>query len=212
MGSWHYAYFFPAHKRPLLPAKGIDALESCDLELLETIRLATDMDDEGHVEFAGAQIALRPPFLEDVRRRLENGEQFLLESHNSDILISICFATRSYNPHVLFGWSRKQFARLDVSVQERYFEMLRKFARESRAGYVIQVDDPPDHFEDRFVEVDGHRLLETQAPDGYRYDIRAVWVDRAAELPHGVSLPARDIGMGFLDVSVSPARDGYSQG
>jgi hypothetical protein len=55
--------------------------------------------------------------------------------------------------------------------------MLRQIAKACNAAFVIIVNDPPDYFEDRFLDINGQRYLENQLPDGYKYEILSVWID-----------------------------------
>lgn len=201
MASWHYAFFFPAAGQHLQPAEAIDVLSRRGLESDETISLSVVVDDAGHLLEVGDEVFLEKPAHEDLRHRLENDEQFVAEFRNSEIIFTCGFATRSFNPHIYFGWPRKIFANLPESVQQEYWEMFRDFAKASGSAFVILVDDASD-FEDRFLEIDGRRFLDAEVSHEYGHGIRAVWVDVSigAEPPEGVSNTAvTNIGDGFRE-------------
>lgn len=84
--------------------------------------------------------------------------------------------------------------------------MIRDFAKLSNAAYVVIVDDAPDNFEDRFVEVNGIRFLDTDVSHSYGHGIQSVWVDgtRSASTPEGIA-PADsvDIGRDFRKYRIS---------
>ena len=84
--------------------------------------------------------------------------------------------------------------------------MLRQCAKQSRAAHIVIVDDPPDFFEDRFLEIDGKRFLENQMPSGNKYDIHAIWtnIELCDEIPEGVDeLSRRVMPDGFVEYLVA---------
>ena len=204
MASWKYVYFFPSADRHLQPAKALDRLSCRGLEFDETLRMAKVIDDAGHLEHVDEEFGLRHPVIKDLQERLGQGQQFLVECRNNEISIACCFATRSFNPHFFLGWSRSLFTRLDDSIQHEYWEMIRDFAKASSAAYVVLVDDAGE-FEDRFIDIDGRRVLDATVAHKYGHGIQSVWVDtsRQAELPEGIHRkPIGDIGDGFEEYSV----------
>ncbi len=205
MASWHYAFFFPSSTQQLRPELGLDVVSRCNLEFDNTIHLAASIDDSGHLAGVGEEDVLSKPILKALREILADGKQFLVECRNTELFISCTFLHKSVNPHVFFGWSKRLFAELPDSSQQQYLNMLHEFAKQICAGYVILVDDAPDFFEDRFLEIDGRRSLDTQVNHQYGLDIRAVWADRSAgaECPDGVAdRVTADLGNGFVQYSV----------
>lgn len=208
MGSWHYAFFFPGCDRKLTPEGAVEVFANFGLEFDAAVLKAQVVDVEGHLEF-GDESKLANPFLDDLTRRLEEGEQLLVECRNTDLFISCCFATRYANPFLMFGWSRRLFASLDEAVQGHYWRVLRKAAHQCNAAYVIVVDDPPDYFEDRFVHVDGVWVLETVMPSGRPYEIRAVWESRslgASEIEGISAESATNLGDGYRALILTDGR------
>ncbi len=81
-----------------------------------------------------------------------------------------------------------------MEAENAYYSMLGRFARRCGAAYVVFVSDPTD-FEDRFLEIDGRRVLDTSVTPysiaGIRYTVDRVyevWV--AAGQPPVVGLDA----------------------
>jgi hypothetical protein len=205
MASWQYKFMFPLPSLPLKPAEAIHILCRRGLRFDDTVRLAVKTDEEGHFVDAGEESRLQQPILEDLRRRLENGEQFSVTCRNSEIANSVFFATQSANPHISIAWSRNFFSNLESAAQSEYLTMVRDFAKASRAAYVVLVDDAPDQFEDRFLEIAGVRHLDVEVPHQYGHGIRSIWVDESAGavIPDGVALvKGKEIGEGFVEYLV----------
>jgi hypothetical protein len=204
MASWHYAFLFPGADQQLSPANAITVLAENGLEFDSAIRPAVLIDEAGHIEY-GDETELIGAVNEALRRRLAEGEQFLVECRNEDLFFSCCFATQYSNPYVMLGWSRRLFGGLSERKRQAYRKMLKDFAKRCMATYVIIVDDPPDLFEDRFLEIDGQRVLEKTMPSGRIYDILALWIDEESSvaLPEGVSdATPSAIGNGYQEYSV----------
>ena len=187
MTSWQYAYFFPGSTGVLSPSNALNVFAEFGLEFDSTIWELASIDEAGHLE-ANRQIRLEGPPLKELQTRLSRGEQFQVECRNRDILFTCSFDICYSNPHIVIGWSKRLFDALDVSRRWAYWRMLRKFAKLCAAKYVIIVDDPPDFFEDHFLEIDGRRILDNMTTRGNPYDIRAVWVDTESTdmLPEGI--------------------------
>lgn len=206
MASWHYAFLFPGAGDKLSPAAAIDALATRGLRFADMIRLCVPIDQEGHLLDVGDEVPLREPFCDDVKLRLVNQQAFSVQLRNSELIISCFFAINSSNPHVFFGWPRRIFDELDSNSQNQYWSMIRSFAALSKAWYVVLVDDAPDDFEDRFIEIDGIRYLDTSVLHSYGHGIQEVWVNEVwgASLPEGACLTGRySVGDGFYSYNVA---------
>lgn len=185
MASWHYAFFFPGTGKTLEPASGIEVFERSGLEIDTAIRPAVEIDDEGHLEY-GDQVKVGS--VSEIRTRLRDAEQLAFECRNHELLFSCNFATEYSNPYVMIGWSRRLFISLPSNKQESYWHMLRQFAQQINATHAIVVTDPPDYFEDRFLEIDGQRCLDRFMPSGREYEISSVWrsVESSEAVPEGL--------------------------
>lgn len=204
MATWRYAFMFPGSGSRLLPANLIRTFADAGFKFDRTIFRAVAIDEDGHLEFAG-ELELSEHPVEELVRRLNSGEQFLVECRNRDSFFSIASATQYSNPHIMIGWSRRLFETLNEDLQQRYWQLLRQVAKGCQAAYVIIVDDPPDYFEDRFLEVCGQRFLEKQTPSGRKYDIRSIWIDANCldPRPEGVSdLTNKNEADGYLEFAV----------
>jgi hypothetical protein len=208
MSSWHYAYFFPGPARPLRPAHAVTVFSGAGLVFDEVVYMAKVVDDEGHLE-AAEESRLAGNIEEELIRQLETGAQLLVECRNRDLFFAVFFATgHGFNPHVMIGWSRRRFRALDPATQERYWQLLRRVARAIDAAFVAVINDPPDYWEDRFLDVDGQRVIEPRRPSGAIDDIVSVWVrdDAGVRPPAGVDVAsAQPLGDGFTAYKVLPA-------
>ena len=43
--------------------------------------------------------------------------------------------------------------------------------------YVIVIDDAPDQFEDRFVQIGDERMIDVEVKHGYGLGLREVWIE-----------------------------------
>lgn len=205
MASWHYAFLFPDSQQRLAPAGAVQVFSEFGCEFDHAIRPAIVIDDDGHLE-NGDETALDQEPAADLRNRLNKNEQFTVECRNRDLFFSLSFATRYSNPYILIAWSRKIFERLERTSRDDYWQLLRNVANTCNAKYVVIVDDPPDFFEDKFIEIDGRRMLDPLASSGKPYDIRGVWasVDLEEQPPEGVqALESTDLGDGFIEYPVN---------
>ena len=205
MASWHYAFFFPAGEQQLSPDLGLGAASLCNLEFDNTIHEAVAIDDAGHMAGVGEEDTVCSPVLSNLESLLQEGRQFLVECRNTELFISCNFLHRVSNPHVFFGWSKRLFSDIPERNQQRYWQMFQAFAKQIHAGYVVLVDDASDNFEDRFLEVDGKRFLDTECNHQYGHGIWSVWVDQelGGECPDGVAeATAVDLGNGVTKYDV----------
>ncbi|KYF65238.1 hypothetical protein BE11_24805 [Sorangium cellulosum] len=195
---------FPGHGEHLLPAAAIDALAQSGLVFDPWMYPAIVVDEAGHLEH-GDKVELAGPPAEELEERAVRGEQFLAECRDRALAFTLLLHAKYTNPYMALGWSRRLFRNLSHDEQERYWKLIRVVAQRSNAAYIIVVNDPPDYFEDRFLEVDDRRWLDKQLPSGATYDFRAIWISTraASALPEGVSsLPGNDVGEGFREYSV----------
>ncbi len=205
MASWHYAFLFPSADGGLNSAATVDVLSDFGFEFDKSARGAVEIDELGHLEY-GEETPLGPIAMFELKRRLTDQEQLMIECRNSELFFSCSFATRYVNPYMMFGWSKRLFRELPRSRQDEYWEMLRQCAKQGRAAYIVIVDDPPDFFEDRFLEIDGQRFLENQMPSGNKYDIHAIWmnIELSDRIPEGVDVSSRRVmPNGFVEYSVA---------
>ncbi|MBE7461973.1 MAG: hypothetical protein HS116_00650 [Planctomycetes bacterium] len=183
MASWHYAFFFPGPRLALKPAGAVSVLADFGLEFDDLIRPANPIDELGHLEH-GEEVRVAQPIKADLIKRLSKHEQFLVECRNSELFFVCGFATGYSNPYMEFGWSKRLFHELNESRKRKYWNMIKKCASYCNAAHVIVVDDPPDYFEDRFPEIGGRRILESEMPNGNKCNISVVWTDmELSELP-----------------------------
>jgi hypothetical protein len=201
MAKWHYAFMFPDSAGRLLPANAIQIFADAGFEFDRKIFPAVAADAAGHLE-PGDSLELSGNTIKELVNRLNNDEQFLVECRNRDLFFSIFFATKNSNPYLVVGWSQRIFAELNDDLQQRYWQLLKRVARGCGATYVIVVDDPPDYFEDRFLEIDGRRFLENQTLSGRKYDIRSVWIDVDSLEPRPEGINGQPLKIGI---------DGYSE-
>jgi hypothetical protein len=206
MASWHYAFLFPGANSRLNPAGAVDVLSDFGLEFDESARAGIEIDEQGHLEY-GEETPLGNSELEELKQRLSADEPLMIECRNSELFFSCSFATRYANPYVMLGWSKRLFRELRQTRQEEYWKMLRQCAKRCHAAHVLIVDDPPDFFEDRFLEIDGQRFLESQMQSGKQYDIHAIWtnVELCDKVPEGVDESSRRvIPDGFVEYTSQP--------
>jgi hypothetical protein len=204
MTSWHYAFMFAGPGGRLCPDRAIEEFFQSGFEFDDIVRPATIIDDEGHLEYMG-ELHLSGNKQMELQTRLKEAEQFQVECRNRDVFFSISFGTRYSNPYIMIGWSRKVFGTIAEADQRRYLRLLRQFAKLCQAVYVVIVDDPPDYFEDRFIEIDGQRFLDDRMPSGKKYEIHGIWVDESSGgfRPEGVpDSTGIDIGDGFTKYEV----------
>lgn len=205
MASWHYAFLFPRAGGALEPEGVIDALAKFGFEFDGFIRVAVEIDEHGHLEH-GDEMPLDGSVRERLKSLFIRGEQFQVECRNEELFISCSFATRYSNPYVMLGWSIRLFSQLSEPRRNQYWNLFRECAKRCKSTHVIIVDDPPDYFEDRFLEIEGRRFLENELPSGNRYNIHAVWTDcnLCDTVPEGVNdASRREIPGGFIEHSVS---------
>ena len=200
MSSWQYAFLFPQLPHQLRPANAVKHLTEFGAEFDGSIRMCVLVDDEGHVLDVGEEIALREPFEQDLIRHLEIGKSFSIQLRSADLVISVEFLLDSRNPHISLGWSRRLIEQSPPTIQRDFWKGLRSFAKECNAGYVVIVDDAPDHFEDRFIDIDGKRRFDLRVNHHYGLGLREVWLQSCVRstLPEGVTYgDSEQFGEGF---------------
>lgn len=206
MSSWHYAFMFPSLGDSLTPSKAIDVALEFGLTFDSKLLLAIEIDDDGHLEFE--EESLLRNGANELKERLRNEEQFLIEANNQELFFSFCFAMKYQNPYLMIGWSRRLFSELPESRATEYWHMLRCFAKSSLASYVVVVDDPPDYFEDRFLEFSGQRCLDSRMESGREYEIQYVWVDAASQIPLPIGIE-RLVNVGVIDGFIEFSAEAY---
>ena len=200
MSSWRYAFLFPHFPGRLCPAKAVTHLTEFGAEFDGSIRKCVAIDDEGHLLDVGESVALGEPIVRDLIGRLENGTSFSIQLRSVDFVVSVEFLLESPNPHISIGWPRKLLDESPPRVQSDFWRSIRAFAKDSQAGYVVIVDDASDHFEDRFVDVGGKRILDLHVNHCYGLGIREIWLQSSitSTLPEGVTYgDSEQIGDGF---------------
>lgn len=209
MASWNYAFFFPPSNLELNAEMAVTALAQDGFEILNPVRRLVPIDDKGHLGEFGECVQLRPPYLQDLRDRLSKGEQIFAELSKHDGASNIVttfacsFAIRTANPHFSIGWHKQLFSRLPEDVQRMYWMLIRDVAKSGNAAYVLHVEEASDTFEDRFVEIDGKRMID--AHNQSNHGIWAVWIDRSlgAECPNGIVYDtASNLGDDFFQYTV----------
>ena len=212
MSTWHYAFLFPASEEQLDPAGVVASLAKSGYELNSTGRVLVPVDDKGHLGEYGDEVTFKEPFTEDLQTRLQFGEQLFAEfskfDSDTDIVTTFAcsFAVKTVNPHISVGWHKRLFSQLPTEIQHDRWMAIRDAAKSSNSAYVVLAVEASDSFEDRFLEVDGKRILDTESHHQYGHGIWAVWVDHThdSECPVGViDKVAADIGSGFVQYDVA---------
>lgn len=210
MASWHYAFFFPSSVNALESEQLVDVLEEHSFELDQTARKLISIDDDGHFGEFGEEVPLGQSAFDELRRLLRDNVPLFIECRHAPaaanvvITLAVSFETQAANPHIYCGWPRNLFARLPDEITQDYWTIIREFAKACRAAYVVLVDDARDDFEDRFLEIDERRVLDTEVLHSYGHGIQAVWVDPSAlgTRPEGVQEKlSREFSDGFLEYS-----------
>ncbi len=194
MSSWKYAYLFPPAGQRLQPARALGVLRDYSFDPNRRIRQLVRVDNYGHLGEFGDELLLTKPFINDLLCRVEHDEQLFVEwqrlDEETNVLLTFTssLATRSPNPHICFAWPRDAFNRVSSCIHDECLAMLQAFSKACAAAYVIVGVDLPDDFEDRFVEIDGHRYLDSDVSHRYGHGIEWVWVDQSLEVsvPEGV--------------------------
>lgn len=210
MSSWRYAFFFPNNDTTLKPERGISDLYRFGFKFDNKMRKYISVGEEGFLVDAGEQVEINGPIEIELQERLLKGEQFSIECRNSELFVSCHFTAMSHNPCVYLGWIKNLFIALGNVRQTEFRRMLIEFASHIFASYVIIVDDASDNFEDRFLIIDGKRMLDTSVNHKYGHGIQEVWVDvaNATEPPEGVSVEQSTIvGAGFVSYMPVPAEN-----
>jgi hypothetical protein len=205
MASWQYAFLFPGPNNRLRPASAVGCLARAGFEFDSAIRLCLPIDNESHLLDVGEEVALQPPILDDLTQRLEQGVSLSVQAGSSDLAVSCQFNTASANPHISFGWSRRLFGALSGGSRRAFWVALRWLARDCQAAYVIVIDDAPDNFEDRFVEIGNARMLDMCVDHPYGLAIRQVWLNEllVRTPPDGPAYgDSEEMGDGFRRYSV----------
>lgn len=201
MASWQYLFLFPPVQSKLRPAHAVDNFTRLGLEFDSTIRLCIQIDDDGHFLDVGDKVALTTPHQLALAHFLEQGKSLSIQARNSEIAVSCQFVIESPNPHISLGWSRHLLEQTTFASQGAFWKTMRAFARDCGAAYAIVVDDAPDYFEDRFIEIDQKRILDTHVEHRYGLGVRQLWLQTSfdATLPEGLTFfeGPRDIGDGF---------------
>src|ERR1044071_3224718 len=156
MSTWNYAYLFPGCAQELNPPGLLDALEALGLEYTQRVITLKD-DGEGH--YVEDEL-LHNVTKEEVTEMLKQKKNLAITVRNKDLSMSCYFVIDAPNPHIYLGWDRRLFSSLDEAKQAFYMQGLRDAAKKANAAYVVLMIDVPDFFEDRFVDVDGVRILD----------------------------------------------------
>ena len=211
MGSWSHVYFFPSTGRRLQASAVVDCLVADHFVVTEPVRQLIPIDREGHLGEYGAEVFITEP--------LHLGLQSIL-SHHTDLFVefekqysgtnalfrmSVSFANSAGNPHFVLAWPRWIVGQLSQSARDEHWITIRNAARAAEAAYVIPVRDAPDDFEDRFLDVDGQRLLDEEIGEHIDRRVDEIWIncDFGGTRPVGLLSPgAIPIGNGFQKYNV----------
>lgn len=199
MSSWQYAFLFPPKRNKLRPELGIDALITLGFIFDDKIRLCLPIDDNDHWLDIGEQIPITS--LTDLRHYFEQPKSISIQARSPDITVACHFLLESQNPNISFGWPRGLFAEMSSLSQRLFWDAIRGFSRGCGAAYVIIIDDAPDEFEDRFVQVDDERMLDMHVNHDYGLGVREIWLQSSfnVALPEGPAYEEKPlmIGDGF---------------
>ena len=197
MSIWNYAYLFPGPLQELNPVGLFDALERLDLEYDQRVIALKDDGEGHHVEDETLDNVKK----EEVREMLKEKKNLAITCRNRDISIACYFVIAASNPHIFLGWDRRIFESLEEAKQTFYVDGIREAAKKANAVYVVFMVEVPDFFDDRFVDVDGVRIIDPFLRSGKLAPILEVWVDhsRGGVLPSGVEFyEGQDLSNGFL--------------
>jgi hypothetical protein len=176
MSSWQYAFLFPSSKEILRPSRALYQFNCNGFEFDRKIRLCVQLDVAGHLLDVGDEINLGDPVVKNLIDYLEKGVPFSIQVTNKHIQISCHFNINCKNPHISFGWSRRLFGMMPIDQQKVFWIALRSFARDCNAAFVFIIDDAPDDFEDRFIEVDNDYFIDMEVNHRYGLGLRQVWI------------------------------------
>jgi hypothetical protein len=207
MASWQYAFLFPASGRELQPAEGLGRITRLGFTFDETARLCEQIDAEGHLLDVGEEMHLEAPIEADLSRLLLSGTPLSAQARNDQLALSCQFFTPGRNPHICLGWSARLFADLGDDNATSFWAGLCAFAHDCAAGCVIVIEDAPDFFEDRFIEIEGIRFLEMEVEHTYGLGVREVWINLSlvSAPPEGPKYTSSfDLCEGFRAYLVAP--------
>lgn len=175
MASWKYLFLFPGPGDRLVPSKAVTNTITLGTEFESKARMAVQIDDAGHLLDIGDEVMFSSPNSLDISHRLDEGDSFSIQARIADLPMSVQFFIGSPNPHICIGWSRRLFKEILIETKEVIWKTLCRFALDCNASYAIVVDDAPDLFEDRFLEIDGKRILDMESHHEYGHRVREVW-------------------------------------
>lgn len=203
MSTWQYAFLFPRSNMPLMSKEAVQELEERGLEFDDEL-FPLQLYPDGHVEVAEQAIEIAKPADVDLCERLSRNEQIEVLCRNKEIFVVCSFATAASNPYISLGWSVRLFTMLSEEAKEAYRRMIRRVAVAVGAFHVVFVEEPPDYFEDHFVDVDGVRCLDVFLPSGSRHSVFEIWSKGADSIDsEGVQLvPEGTLEDGFRTFSV----------
>ncbi len=204
MSTLRYAYLFSGAKTPLDLSNVIQNLDIRGLEFDDEL-FELEVFPDGHLEAVGQGIKISKPVKRDLIRRVSQNQQIQATCRNKELFVVCGFATAAANPHIFFGWPARLFSLLDHEAVEEYRSMIQRVASSVKASYVIFVEDPPDYFEDHFLDVDGIRYLDVFLPSGGRHSIIEVWTQEVDSIiVEGIKLePFMTLENGFHAFSVT---------
>lgn len=201
MGSMYYAYMFPSAGQQLCPANLIRILADQGFAFDSSAYVGAAVDAIGHIAF-GDEVKLGDRPDDELASRIIKGEQCQVQCSDADLFLIVSFVQQSWNPHLVIGWPRRLFSALPQERQQAHWRLLRGVAAASKASFLIVVIDPPGYFEDRFIELDGRRILDRERADGLEVEIQEIWIraDVVDAIPEGVHGPPKgDIEEGFQE-------------
>lgn len=200
MSSWEYVFLFPQLPNQLRPAKAVPRLAEFGAEFDGSIRMCIPIDDKGHLLDVGNKIDLNIPFDKDIVRFLEDGKSFSVQLRSEYQFFSVGFIMETQNPHISIGWPSRLFEEAPTTAKTEFWNAIRLFAKDCGADYVLIIDDAPDQFEDRFVDINGKRIIDLQVNHRFGLALKEIWLQSKgfSTLPEGALYGEPEyIGDGF---------------
>lgn len=164
-----------------------------------------ELFEDGHLEIGGQEVKIEENINKELFKRLSKDEQIQVTCRNKELFFVCTFASAASNPHIFIGWSARLFSMLSREAVEDYRNMLRSISIAVNASYVVFVEEPPDYFEDHFVDVDGNRYLDIFLPSGGKHSVLELWSREADKIyPEGIELiPHKTFNDGFHAFNVA---------
>lgn len=196
MSLQNYALLFPGKGIALDSFEAMKVLASNGFELISDSYFVPRTLDDGSWLY-GDQVKFKENSMEDLITLLKDNIQLSVTVSNEELTFTCVSQSRYHNPFLLLGWSKKIFDRLSLPRQHHYKKMIREYSKKAKAAYVFITGDGIDELEDKFLEIDGQRILENKNSNGNHFPIRSLWID--IDITSTIPLGAKFVNRGYLD-------------